>query len=68
MSGWILLSACNNTGATSTLQAPIGMQTENTAGGETTTTGTSADAKTKITNDLLAAFKGETTASAKYAA
>ena len=68
MSGWILLSACNNTGTATKLQAPIVQQTENNTGGPTSGTVTSEDAQIKTTDDLLAAFKGETTASAKYAA
>ncbi len=68
MSGWIFLSACNNTEATSKLQEPIVVQTENNTTGQTTGTEAAANAKIKTTDDLLAAFKGETIASAKYAA
>ncbi|MCK9423602.1 MAG: hypothetical protein M0Q38_13500 [Bacteroidales bacterium] len=74
ITGWVVFSSCDNSGTTSKLQDPIAIQTDNTHSSDNTNNGkesmgaASADAKTKTTDDLLAAFKGETTASAKYAA
>ena len=81
IAAWILLPACgSNTENTTGLQAPEMVQTETLAGSAKTeqdddngenkskseTPGT--DAKTATVNNLKAAFEGETTASAKYAA
>jgi rubrerythrin len=66
--GWVIFSSCNNSGAAETkLQHPV--LTEGSDGnGNATINEDNADTKTKVTDDLLAAFKGETTASAKYSA
>lgn len=84
IAAWLLLPACgSNTDNTTGLQAPDRTQTETPAGtgktekddesenkGASATTGQNAatDAKTATINNLKAAFAGETTASAKYAA
>ncbi|MCC6282582.1 MAG: hypothetical protein IT262_18405 [Saprospiraceae bacterium] len=83
ISAWFLLPACgSNTENTTGLQAPDLTRTEAPAGTTKTkedddggekksaTTGQNAatDAKTATINNLRAAFAGETTASAKYAA
>jgi rubrerythrin len=62
ISGWVVFSSCNNAGTKVKLQEPVasGMEKERNAGQK--------EAGIKTTEDLLAAFKGETTASAKYAA
>jgi len=82
IAAWILLPACGtNTENTTGLQAPEMTQTEVPAGttktekddddkNKSVTPGQNAatDAKTATVNNLKAAFAGETTASAKYAA
>jgi rubrerythrin len=65
--GWVIFSSCNNSGAAETkLQHPV--LTDGSDGNGNASTKDNADTKTKVTDDLLAAFKGETTASAKYSA
>ena len=66
ISGWVIFSSCNNSGVAAELQEPVAMPSEN-INNLNPGAGT-ADSKEKTTADLLAAFKGETTASAKYAA
>ena len=74
ITGWVVLSSCNNSGLSSKLQEPITTQTDNARAAESGTSGqegmgaASVSAKEKTTADLLAAFKGETAASAKYSA
>jgi len=68
ISGWVVFSSCNNSGAATNLQEPVAMDSENAITSNANMSGSPADANTKTTEDLLAAFKGETTASAKYAA
>jgi rubrerythrin len=72
--GWVIFNSCNNSGSEAKLQEPVTIQVGNERSGdnensEKASMGAAlADAKAKTTEDLLAAFKGETTASAKYAA
>ncbi len=72
--GLAILSSCNNSGTSAKLQEPATTQASNvlTADretGEKESNGpASADPKVKTSDDLLSAFKGESTASAKYAA
>ena len=78
VSGWFLMPSCNsNADKNSALQAPETQQAAASANaeqddkaGKATNTGLAAvaDAKTATVNNLKAAFTGETTASAKYAA
>jgi rubrerythrin len=68
ISGWVVFSSCNNSGATTKLQEPVAMPEQNNNTGKANMEAAPADAKTKATDDLLAAFNGETTASAKYTA
>ena len=68
MSGWVLLNSCNNSGATIKLKEPAIEQEETAYSRKTSTAESLADAKEKTIDNLLAAFNGETTASAKYAA
>jgi rubrerythrin len=74
ISGWLVFSSCNNSGGTSKLHEPvIGSSTQEPSsmtekGGKENIGGSSADETSKTIENLLAAFKGETTASAKYAA
>jgi rubrerythrin len=73
--GWGAISSCNNPGTTDAkLQDPIvtqeskGISPVKENSGNSGKSSDASDAKAKTTDDLLAAFKGETTASAKYAA
>jgi rubrerythrin len=68
VSGWILFSSCTNSGSESKLREPVAGQSEKINSGQSDMGSAPADAKAKATDDLLAAYKGETTASAKYAA
>jgi rubrerythrin len=68
ISGWVVFSSCNNAGGAVKLQEPVAMSSENSNNGKVNSVISSADPREKTTEDLLAAFKGETTASAKYAA
>jgi len=68
ISGWVVFSSCNNSGAAIKLQEPIAMLVQNNNSGNANMEAAPADAKSKSNDDLLAAYKGETTASAKYAA
>jgi rubrerythrin len=73
--GWGVLSSCNNSGTTDArLQDPVVTQESNVKSPVNENSSTAgknpgaSDAKVRTTDDLLAAFKGETTASAKYSA
>jgi rubrerythrin len=62
----LVWNSCSNSGTTEKLQEPLDKgEKSNQLSGKNTAT---PEAKTKATNDLLDAFKGESTASAKYAA
>jgi rubrerythrin len=74
ISRWVLFTSCNNSGETTKLSEPVAINTENKSNADNEQSGKAnqgtsiVNAKEKTTDDLLAAFKGETTASAKYAA
>lgn len=74
VSGWMLFSSCNSSSVAGKLQDPISIDASNGQSPKEEASlnmisSANPDAtKTKTTEDLLAAFKGETNASAKYAA
>lgn len=74
-SSMLFLSCGNNTDTNTAMKSPAEATAENEDGEHNNkakqvsmTEGSIAEAKSKTTENLLAAFKGETTASAKYAA
>ncbi len=65
---WVSFSSCNNSGTDLKLQAPAVSQAAIGNSGKTGSGGTSAEAKERATDDLLAACMAETESYAKYAA
>ncbi len=80
LSGILIFTSCGNTANNPSLKSPVQSSTDTTssktnrengeheANDNTNNASTPADAKIKTTENIQAAFKGETTASAKYAA